>query len=79
MTRRLLAKPGTGYDFNMSTTKLRREIKKVIDKLPPAKLASLADYALFLGRPTFEERMERARKDIAEGRVVNWRKGRDDV
>lgn len=63
----------------MSTIKLRREIKKVIDKLPPAKLASLADYAHFLGRPTFEQRIEKARKDIAEGKVVNWRKVRDDV
>ena len=35
----------------MTTSELRREIKKIVDQLPPERLASLADYVHFLGRP----------------------------
>ena len=35
----------------MTATELRREIKKIVDRLPPESLASLADYVHFLGRP----------------------------
>jgi len=32
----------------MTATELRREIKKIVDQLPPERLASLADYVHFL-------------------------------
>ena len=35
-----------GHD-TMTATELRREIKKIIDQLPPDRLASLADYERF--------------------------------
>ena len=35
----------------MTRSELRREIKKIVDQLPPERLASLADYVHFLGRP----------------------------
>jgi hypothetical protein len=63
----------------MSTVELRREIKKAIDKLPPALLGSLADYVHFLIRHELEKRLTNAAKAIASGRGVNWRKVRSDV
>lgn len=63
----------------MSATKIRREIKKVIDRLPPKQLESLADYVHFLNRPTVSQRIATAEKAIAEGKTVNWRKVRSDV
>jgi len=68
-----------GYDFIMSTIELRREIKKAIDKMPPARLESLADYVHFLTRPALDERLTAADKAIASGKGVNWRKVRSDV
>jgi hypothetical protein len=35
----------------MSTAELRREIKQLVDKLPPDRLESLAGYVQFLNRP----------------------------
>jgi len=35
----------------MSTVQLRRKIKTAIDRLPPKRLESLADYVQFLNRP----------------------------
>ena len=46
----------------MSTTELRREIKKAVDKLPPARLESLADYVDFLIGPGLGKRRARRRK-----------------
>jgi hypothetical protein len=63
----------------MSTVELRREIKKVVDKLPPERLESLADYVHFLTRPALGERLAAAEKAIAVGKGVNWRKVRSDV
>ena len=63
----------------MSTTELRREIKKAVDKLPPARLESLADYVDFLIRPGLGKRLSAAEKAIASGKGVNWRKVRSDV
>lgn len=34
----------------MSTTELRRQIKKNVDSLPPDHLASVADFVAFVGR-----------------------------
>ncbi len=63
----------------MSTTELRREIKKVVDRLPPERLASLADYVEFLNRPPLIQRIKAADKAIAAGKGVSWRKVRSDV
>jgi hypothetical protein len=63
----------------MSAVELRREIKKAVDKLAPARLESLADYVNFLTRPKLDERLEAAEKAIAAGKGVNWRKVRPDV
>ncbi len=63
----------------MSTTELRREIKKAVDKLPPARLESLADYVDFLIRPGLAKRLSAAEKAIAAGKGVSWRKVRSDV
>ena len=63
----------------MTATELRREIKKIVDRLPPESLASLADYVHFLGRPPLPQRIKAAEKAVAAGRGVNWRKIRPDV
>ncbi len=63
----------------MSTVQLRREIKKAVDKLPPQRLASLADYVQFLTRPAIEQRVADAERAIAAGKGANWRKVRADV
>jgi hypothetical protein len=63
----------------MSTVKLRREIKKAVDQLPPERLASLADYVHFLTSPVLQQRLAAAEKAIASGKGINWRKVRSDV
>jgi len=63
----------------MSAVKLRREIKKAVDKLPPGRLESLADYVNFLTRPALDQRLAAAEKAIASGKGANWRKVRSDV
>jgi hypothetical protein len=63
----------------MSTTELRREIKKTVDRLAPKQLKSLVDYVNFLSRPSIEQRISSAEKAIASGKGVNWRKVRSDV
>ena len=63
----------------MSTTELRRRIKREVDRLPPARLASLADYVQFLTRPPVSERIAAAERAVASGKSVNWRKVRRDV
>jgi hypothetical protein len=63
----------------MSTVELRREIKKAVDKLPPARLESLADYVDFLTRSGLDKRLARAEKAIASGKGINWRNVPSDV
>jgi hypothetical protein len=63
----------------MSTTELRREIKKAVDRLPADRLESLADFVTFLNRPTLRQRIKDAEKAIAAGKGLNWRKARTDV
>jgi hypothetical protein len=63
----------------MSSVQLRREIKKAIDRLPPERLSSLADYVHFLTRPALEQRLATAEKAIASGKGLNWRKVRANV
>ena len=62
--------------MSTATTKLRTEIKKAVDRLPPERLASLADYVRFLTRPSLARKIARAEKAVAVGKVTNWRKVR---
>ena len=64
---------------DMSNVELRREIKKAVDRLPAERLASLADYVHFLGRPPLGQRLGNAEKAIAVNKGVPWRKARSDV
>jgi hypothetical protein len=63
----------------MSTAQLRRKIKSAVDRLPPKRLESLADYVRFLDQPPLIQRVASAEKAIASGKGVNWRKVRSDV
>ena len=63
----------------MSTVQLRRQIKKAVDRLPPQRLASLADYVHFLTRSALEQRLAAAERALASGKGINWRKVRSDV
>lgn len=63
----------------MSTFEIRREIKKAVDKLPPERLESVADFVAFLSRPPLAKRITDAEKALDAGKGVNWRKVRDDV
>jgi hypothetical protein len=63
----------------MSTVELRRKIKTAIDRVPPKRLESLADYVQFLNRPPLADRLAAAEKAIASGKGVKWRKVRSDV
>jgi hypothetical protein len=63
----------------MSAIKLRREIKKAVDRLPDERLESLADYVSFLNRPPLLLRLKEAERAIAAGKGVHWRKVRANV
>ncbi|MGA2583853.1 MAG: hypothetical protein ABSG31_11295 [Tepidisphaeraceae bacterium] len=63
----------------MSTVELRRKIKSAVDRLPPKRLESLADYVRFLDQPPLMDRIAAAEKAIAAGKGVSWRKVRSDV
>jgi hypothetical protein len=63
----------------MSTAQMRRKIKQAIDRLPPKRLESLADYVEFLDRPPLLQRVISAEKAIAAGKGKSWRKVRSDV
>jgi hypothetical protein len=63
----------------MSSVELRRQIKKAVDRIPPDRLESLADYVIFLNRPPLARRLQDAEKAISSGKGVNWRKVRSDV
>jgi hypothetical protein len=63
----------------MADARLRSEIKKAIDRLPRDRLASVADYIAFLERPTLEQQIEKAERDLKANKGVDWRTVRDDV
>jgi hypothetical protein len=63
----------------MSTSQLRREIKRVVDRMPAKRLASLADYVQFLCRPPLRQRILTGKRAIALGKGVQWRQVRRDV
>jgi hypothetical protein len=64
---------------SMAEQILRREIKKAIDRLPEDRLASVADYIAFLNRPTLQQRIDQAERDLKANKGVSWREVRDDV
>ena len=65
--------------MRMTTVQMRREIKKVVDRLPSERLGSLADYIQFLSRPDLSQRLDAAERAFAAGKGVHWRKVRSDV
>ena len=69
----------SGYTHYMTATELRREIKKLVDRVPPERLESLVDYVQFLNQPELSTRLKDAEKAIAAGKGQNWRKVRKDV
>jgi len=63
----------------MTSTELRREIKKLVDRVPPERLESLVDYVQFLNRPELSIRLKNGEKAIAAGKGLSWRKVRKAV
>jgi hypothetical protein len=76
----------------MNTTEIRHQINQYLDRLSSDRLQLVADFLAYLAEkeseeatqelldiPGFIESFERGKKDIAEGRVANWRTIRSDV
>ena len=76
----------------MNTTEIRQQIDQYLDRLSSDRLQLVAEFLAYLadkeseeatqellGLPGFIESFERGKKDIAEGRVANWRTIRSDV
>jgi hypothetical protein len=76
----------------MNTTEIRKQIDKNLDRLSSERLDLVAEFIEYLADkesqdatqdlldiPGFFESFERAKKDIAAGRVINWRSVRTDV
>lgn len=76
----------------MNAAELNRQIKEYADRLSPERLQVAADFLAYLADKESEEAtqeilaipgimktLEKAEKNIAEGKVRNWREIRDDV
>ncbi|BAY90722.1 MULTISPECIES: hypothetical protein [unclassified Tolypothrix] len=76
----------------MSNIEVRQQINQYLDGLSSERLQLVADFLAYLADkesedatqelldiPGFIEAFERGKKDIAEGRVRNWRTIRSDV
>jgi hypothetical protein len=76
----------------MSQTEIRQRINQYLDQLSGDRLQVAADLLAYLvdkeseeatqellDIPGFIESFEKGKKDIAEGRVTNWRTIRSDV
>ena len=76
----------------MNTTEIRHQINQYLDRLSSDRLQLVADFLAYLAEkeseeatqelldiPGFIESFERGKKDIADGRVANWRTIRSDV
>lgn len=76
----------------MNTTEIRQQINQYLDRLSSERLQLVAEFLAYLAEkeseeatqelldiPGFIEFFERGKKDIAEGRVANWRIIRTDV
>ncbi len=76
----------------MNTTEIRQQIDQYLEQLSSDRLQLVAEFLAYLADkeseeatqellniPGFIESFERGKKDIAEGRVANWRTIRSDV
>ncbi|MEH2236155.1 hypothetical protein [Nostoc sp.] len=76
----------------MNNTEVRQQINQYLDGLSSERLELVAEFLAYLADkesedatqelldiPGFIESFERGKKDIAEGRVKNWRTIRSDV
>jgi hypothetical protein len=76
----------------MNNIEVRQQINQYLDRLSSERLQLVADFLAYLADkesedatqelldiPGFIESFERGKKDIAEGRVKNWRTIRSDV
>ncbi len=63
----------------MTTLSLRGMIKKSIDRLPPDRLETLADFVAYLSRPDLKQRLKLAEREFKAGKGTNWRAVRRDV
>ncbi|MGB5959228.1 MAG: hypothetical protein WBG73_01110 [Coleofasciculaceae cyanobacterium] len=76
----------------MNNTEIRQQINQHLEQLSPDRLQLVADFLAYLADkeseeatqelldiPGFLESFEKGKKDIAEGRVANWRTIRTDV
>jgi hypothetical protein len=76
----------------MSTTKVRQQVKAMVDELSGPQLRVASEFLAFmksrqtddatmelLKTPGFKASFERGKKDIAEGRTKPWREVRRDV
>ena len=76
----------------MNNTEVRQQINQYLDELSSERLQLVADFLAYLAHkesedatqelldiPGFIESFDRGKKDIAEGRVKNWRTIRSDV
>lgn len=76
----------------MNTTEIRQQINQYLDRLSSDRLQLVAEFLAYLADkeseeatqelldiPGFIESFERGKKDIAEGRLANWRTIRTDV
>jgi len=76
----------------MNTAEIRQQINQHLDQLSSDRLQLVADFLAYLTDkeseqatkelldiPGFLESFEKGKKDIAEGRVANWRTIRTDV
>jgi hypothetical protein len=76
----------------MKTAEIRQKINENLDRLSSERLDLVAEFIEYLADkesqdatqelldiPGFIESFERAKKDIAAGRVINWRSVRTDV
>jgi hypothetical protein len=76
----------------MNSIEVRQQINQYLDGLSSERLELVADFLAYLANkeseeatqelidiPGFIESFDRGKKDIAEGRVKNWRTIRSDV
>jgi hypothetical protein len=76
----------------MNTAEIRQQINQHLDRLSSDRLQLVAEFLAYLADkeseeatqelldiPGFIESFERGKKDIAQGRIANWRTIRSDV
>ncbi len=63
----------------MTAAALRKQINQVVKRLPDDRLDALAKIVMYLDQPTILERLEKSKREFAQGKGTNWRKIRKDV